>query len=357
MAPAPYTRILSLMAPPPLAKVPGLAVPFQESAAPGTLYSMKPSVRQVQADGRRRAPSGSLLRYVAAKKYLYLLLLPAVVYFIVFHYVPMYGVIIAFKDFSFSKGILKSAWVGLANFKYMLALGDFREVFWNSLSISFLRLVFGFPFPILFALMLNEMRAKLYTKATQTIIYFPYFISWVVIGGILVMFLSPSWGVLNDFIKYLGGKPIFFLAERRYFKPIVVLADIWKNAGWGSILYIAAITGINPELYDAAFIDGANRLQRIRFITLPSIASVIMIMLILRIGQIMNNGFEQIYIIQNPSNLSYSEVFETYTYRVGLVAGRFAFGTTVGLFTSTIGFILLLAANRAARVFGQESIW
>jgi len=295
--------------------------------------------------------------YAHKKRFLYLMLVPAVAYFVVFHYIPIYGVIIAFKDFNFSKGIVGSPWIGMENFRYMFGLGDFWEVFVNSLSISLLRLAIGFPFPILFALLLNEMRGRTYQKITQTIIYFPYFISWVVIGGILVMFLSPSWGVFNDFIKSLGGKPVFFLAERKYFKPIVVLSDIWKNAGWGSIIYIAAIAGINPELYDAATIDGARRMQMIRFITLPSIASVIVIMLILRIGQIMNNGFEQIFILQNASNLSYSEVFETYTYRIGLVGGRFSFGTTVGLFTSSIGFLLLLAANRAAAAMGQESIW
>jgi putative aldouronate transport system permease protein len=327
----------------------------REGEGGSPLPALRKPERGIPADGSRRP--GAALRYLAAKKYLYLLLAPCVVYFLVFHYAPLYGVLIAFKEFSFSKGILRSPWVGLANFEYMLGLSDFRGVFWNSLSLSFLRLLFGFPFPILFALMLNEMHARAYTKVTQTVIYFPYFISWVVIGGILVMFLSPSWGAINDLIKSLGGKPVFFLSERPYLKPIVVLADIWKNAGWGSILYIAAITGINPELYDAAFIDGADRFQRIRFITIPSIASVIVIMLVLRIGQIMNNGFEQIFIIQNPSNLSYLEVFETYVYRVGLVSGRFAFGTTVGLFTSSIGFVLLLAANKAARLLGQESIW
>ncbi|MDD9266394.1 ABC transporter permease [Paenibacillus sp. GCM10023248] len=297
------------------------------------------------------------LRYINKKKYLYLLLIPCVIYFLIFNYVPMYGIIIAFKDFNFSKGILGSPWVGLDNFKYMFGLSDFYTVFWNSLYLSFLRLVFGFPFPILLALLLNEMRNRTYQRVTQTIIYLPHFISWVVIGGILVNFLSPSWGIVNIFIKQLGFEPIFFLADTNYFRPLVILSSIWKESGWESILYLAAMVGINTELYEAASIDGAGRLQKIRYVTLPGIKSTIVILLILRLGHIMGNGFEQIFVLQNPLNLGVSEVFETYVYRVGLLGGRFSFGTTVGLFTSVIGLIFLLVSNQIAKWMKEDGIW
>lgn len=296
-------------------------------------------------------------QYIGKKKYLYLLLIPGVVYFLIFHYFPMYGVIIAFKDFNFAKGILRSEWIGFDNFRYMFGLSDFYTVFWNSLSLSLLRLVFGFPFPILLAILLNEMRSVVYQRVTQTIIYIPHFISWVVIGGIMVNFLSPSWGIVNMFLKQLGVEPIFFLAEEQYFRPLVVLSSMWKEAGWESIIYLAAIMGINSELYEAASIDGASRLQKLRYIVLPGIKSTIIILLILRLGQIMGNGFEQIFVLQNPMNLGVSEVFETYAYRVGILGGRFSFGTTVGLFTSVIGLIFLIASNRIAKWMKEDGIW
>lgn len=304
-----------------------------------------------------RSKTHLAMRYINKKKYLYILLIPAVVYFLIFNYVPMYGIIIAFKDFNFSKGILGSPWIGFENFRYMFGLSDFYTVFWNSLYLSFLRLVIGFPFPILLALLLNEMRNRTYQRITQTIIYLPHFISWVVIGGILVNFLSPSWGVVNIFLKQFGFEPVFFLADTNYFRPLVILSSMWKESGWESILYLAAMVGINTELYEAASIDGANRFQRIRYVTLPGIKSTIVILLILRLGHIMGNGFEQIFVLQNPLNLSVSEVFETYVYRVGLIGGRFSFGTTVGLFTSVIGLIFLIASNQIAKWMKEDGIW
>lgn len=299
----------------------------------------------------------STLRYINKKKYLYILIIPCLIYFFVFNYIPMYGIIIAFKDFNFAKGILGSKWIGLENFKYMFGLSDFYQVFWNSLYLSFLRLVFGFPFPILLALLLNEMRSEIYKKIIQTVIYLPHFISWVIIGGILANFLSPTWGTVNIIIKSMGYEPIYFLAKTEYFWPIEIIASIWKESGWGTIIYLAAIAGINVEIYEAAVMDGANRLQRLWHITLPCIKSTIVILLVLRLGQIMGNGFEQIFVLQNPKNLSVSEVFETYTYRIGILGGRLSFGTTVGLFTSVIGMIFLLISNKVARMLGEEGIW
>ncbi|MGG1514376.1 ABC transporter permease subunit [Paenibacillus oryzisoli] len=307
--------------------------------------------------GARQSSWKQGLRYVNRNKYLYILLAPCVLYFLIFNYVPMYGILMAFKDFNFSKGILGSPWVGWDNFRYMFGLSDFYNVFWNSLYLSFLRLVFGFPFPILLALFLNEIRSLAYQRAAQTLIYLPHFISWVVIGGILVNFLSPTWGIVNMVLAKLGVEPIFFLADENYFRPIVVLSNIWKESGWGSIIYLATIAGINSELYEAASIDGANRRQKLWSITLPGIKSTIIVLFILRLGQMMGNGFEQIFVLQNPMNLGVSEVFETYAYRVGILGGRFSFGTTVGLFTSVIGLIFLLIGNKIAKLMKEDGIW
>lgn len=296
-------------------------------------------------------------RYIWKHKYLYLLLLPAVLYFFIFHYIPMYGIIISFKDYSFKKGILGSDWIGFENFIYMFKLNDFYRMFRNSFVLSFLRLIFEFPFPIIIALLLNEIKSRRFKKLTQTAIYLPHFISWAVIGGILVNFLSPTWGVVNNIIQSLGFEPIFFLGNPKYFRTTAVISSIWKEAGWGTIIYLAAITGIDMEQYEAATVDGANRWQRLIYITLPNIRTTIILMLILRMGSIMSNGFEQIYTLQNTQNLSVSEVFETYTYRVGLLGGRFSFATTVGLFASVISMIFLLTTNFISKKMGEETIF
>lgn len=299
----------------------------------------------------------SIWNYILRKRYLYLMLIPAIIYFIIFNYAPMYGILIAFKDFSFKKGIWGSDWIGLENFRYMFQLDNFYTVFKNSILLSLLRILFTFPIPILLALLLNDIKSSKYQKVMQTLFYLPHFVSWVVIGGILINFLSPVSGIINILIQSMGGEPIFFLAENKYFKPIVILTSIWKDSGWGTIIYLAAITGISSDLYEAAKIDGANKLKCLRYITLPSIKSTVVIMLILRLGSIMNNGFEQIFILQNAKNLGVSEVFETYTYRLGLLGGRYSFATTVGLFTSVIGIVFLLASNKIANKMGEEGIW
>lgn len=301
--------------------------------------------------------SQSIWQYIWKKRYLYLLLLPCICYFIIFHYIPMYGIVIAFKDFNFAEGILGSPWIGFQNFQQMFQLEDFYNVFWNSISLSLLRLVFGFPAPIILALLINEFKRPKIKKITQTVIYLPHFISWVVIGGILVNFLSPSWGVVNMMIKAFGGEPVFFMAKKEYFKWMTVLTTIWKEAGWGTILYLAALTSIDPALYEAAEVDGAGKLRKLWNITLPGITSTIVTLFVLRTGTIMSNGFEQILVLQNSANLSVSEVFETYTYRVGLLGGRFSFATTVGLFTSVIGLIMILITNKISKSIGEQGVW
>lgn len=296
-------------------------------------------------------------KYIKKNKYLYLLLIPCIVYFIIFSYLPMYGLIISFKDFKFSKGILGSPWNGLENFRYLFGLKDFYRVFGNSIILSLLKLLISFPIPIILAVLINEIPFIKYKKVTQTMIYLPYFISWVVIGGILVNLLSPSWGIVNDIIKKFGGEPVFFLGSSDYFRPIAIVSHIWKQAGWDTIIYLAAITGVNPDLYEAAKIDGAGRIKRICYITLPCIKPTIVILLLLAIGNIMNNGFEQIYVLQNSSNIAVSEVFETYTYKMGVINGRYSFASSVSLFNSVVGLVLLTVANKIAKLIGEEGIF
>lgn len=289
--------------------------------------------------------------------WLYLFILPGFLYLIIFKYLPMCGVVIAFQDFNVVKGILHSPFVGLKHFKYLFGSQDFYKVFKNSFILSVARLLAGFPAPIILALLLNEMRSQKYKKTMQTILYLPHFISWVVIYGLLINFLSPSTGIINNIAESLGGKSIPFLTSPKYFRPMVVLSDIWKSVGWGTVVYMAAIAGISPEYYEAATIDGASRFQRMFRITLPLISSTIVVMLILRAGSIISNGFEQVYLMQNSLNIDVSEVFETYTYKIGINEGRFSFSTAVGLFQSVIGFILIMVTNKFAKKTNNGGLW
>jgi putative aldouronate transport system permease protein len=215
----------------------------------------------------------------------------------------------------------------------------------------------GFPVPIILALMLNEVKNIYYKKTIQTILYLPHFISWVVIVGIVYNFLSPSTGIINHIIKLFGGEPIAFLQEEKYFRSILVISDIWKGSGWGTIIYLAAISGIDESLYEAAIIDGATRMQRIRYVTIPGIMSTIIVLLILRSGSILRNGFEQIFLMYSPLVYDVADVFETYTYRVGLREGRFSYATAVGMFQSIVGLILIWTTNRLSRKFGEGGLW
>ncbi|HHY81305.1 MAG TPA: sugar ABC transporter permease [Clostridiales bacterium] len=302
-------------------------------------------------------PKKKFQSYFLANKWLYIMLIPGLTFLFIFHYIPMYGIIIAFKDFNVVKGIFNSPWVGLENFKYLFKSKDFYIILRNSVSISLLRMFWGFPVPIILALMLNEVRHIHYKKTIQTILYIPHFISWVVIVGIIYNFLSPSTGIVNYIIKSLGGEAIAFLQDERYFRSILVISDIWKESGWGTIIYLAAISGIDECLYEAAIIDGATRLQRIRYVTIPGIASTIIVLLILRSGSILRNGFEQIFLMYSPLVYDVADVFETYTYRVGLREGRFSYATAVGMFQSLVGLILIWTTNRLSRKFGEGGLW
>jgi len=269
----------------------------------------------------------------------------------------MYGITIAFKDFDMFGGIFNSEWVGLKHFKILFASDTFFQVFRNSIVISVYKIVFNFPIPIILAILLNEVRSLVFKKTIQTVVYLPYFLSWVVIAGLVINFLSPSTGVINLLIKSFGGEPINFLANKAYFRTIIVISDLWHSVGWNTIIYLAALTSIDVSLYEAAKIDGAGRLKQIIHITLPGIKSTIVVLLLLKIGNIMNNGFEQMFLLYNPMVYDVADVFETYVYRIGLVESRYDYSTAVGLFKSLVGLVMLVSANGFARKMGEKGIF
>ena len=298
-----------------------------------------------------------LTKYLWKHKYMYLMLVPAIVYYVIFCYVPMYGASIAFKDFNPMQGIMKSPWVGFDVFEQLFGMSKFYSVFWNTIRISLIRLIFGFPFPIIVALMLNELRWNRVKRVIQTAIYIPNFISWVVLGGIMTSVWCMDSGIVNGINKMLGFQPIGFLTDERYFVPTMVVSMIWKTFGWNTIIYLAAMTGIDPQLYEAATVDGANRWQRLLHITLPCIRSTIIVVLITRIGSLMQAGFEQIFVLYHPGVYGTADIIDTYVYRMGLQEGKFELASAVGLFKSVVNFILVVIANKTARMMGEEGIY
>lgn len=290
-------------------------------------------------------------------KYLYIMLIPGITYFVVFHYIPMYGVTIAFKDFKIMQGIIGSPWVGLKYFRQAFESPFFAQTLWNTFIISVYKLLWGFPAPIILALLLNEVKNLIFKRSIQTISYLPHFLSWVVIGGILTDMLSPQTGVVNNIIKMFGGEPIYFMASKEWFRTVLVASDIWKEVGWGSIIYLAALSGIDPQLYEASQIDGANRWQQTWHITLPGIRGTIAILLILRLGSILNAGFEQIFIMYNSAVYEVSDIIDTWVYRIGLQGMQYSLATAVGLFKSLIGLVLVVAANWITHRMGESGIW
>ncbi|OCT13013.1 protein lplB [Paenibacillus pectinilyticus] len=291
------------------------------------------------------------------QKYFFFMLIPVIAYYLIFHYAPLYGIVIAFQNYYPLKGVSGSEFVGLDHFKELFTGLYFLPVLKNTLIISTYKLIFGFPAPIILCLILNEVRLVFFKKAVQTITYLPHFISWVILGGIVIEFLSPTRGLINAIIMDLGHKPILFVTSETYFRSILVLSSIWKEVGWSTIIYLAAITSVDPELYDAADMDGAGRLRKIWNITLPSIMPVVTIMFIFAVGGIINDDFDQIYNLLNASVLSVGDVISTYTYQIGLVKGDYSFATTVGLFKNMIAFILILLTNYVAKKTNDYSLW
>lgn len=295
--------------------------------------------------------------YWARNKWLYIMLVPPLLYLLIFNYIPMFGTVIAFKDFSMVKGIWKSPWIGFENFAYLFQSSEFYRIFRNSILLSFYRLIWCFPVPIILALFLNEIKNRGFKRVSQTILYLPYFISWVVLAGMITQFLSPTEGIINYMLGFFGIEPIPFLQKPEYFRSIIVISDVWKNSGWDTIIYLAAIAGIDQEMYEAAYIDGATKLQRVIKITLPSIMSTVIVMLILRMGSVLKNGFEQILLLYTPMTYEVADVFETYTYRIGVINGRLGYSTAVGIFQSLIGLVMITVSNRLAQKFGEASLY
>ena len=288
---------------------------------------------------------------------LWLMFLPVIVYYVIFCYTPMYGIVLAFKDYKIKKGILGSPWIGFRYFERFFSAYNFDTLLKNTIGISVYSLVVGFPLAIIFAIMLHYLTTNRLKKTVQMVSYAPHFISTVVVCGMLKLFMDPNTGVFNLILNQFGVKSINFLAEEELFKSIYVWSGVWQGMGWSAIIYMSALAGVDPSMHEAAIIDGATKLQRIRHIDLPSIKSTIIMLLILNLGGIMGVGFEKVYLLQNDLNFSTSDVIATYTYRVGLVNQDFSYSTAVGLFNTIINLFFLVTANTVARKVTGEGLW
>lgn len=307
---------------------------------------------------RADRPFGArLLEDMRVNWMLYVMLLPVVAFFLIFAYAPMAGVLLAFKDFKIKLGIFGSPWAGLKYFERFFGSYNFLVLLKNTVGISAYTLLVGFPIPILFALLLNFLRSQRLKKALQMVSYAPYFISTVVICGMISIFMDKSTGIFNQIIVALGGQATDFLARPDLFKHIYVWSGIWQGMGYSSIIYIAALSGVDPALHEAAIIDGATKLQRMIHVDLPSIKSTIIMMLILQMGSLMNVGFEKVFLLQNDLNMSASDVINTYVYRVGLVQNNYSYSTAIGLFNSVINMLLVVTANQVSKKLAEESLW
>lgn len=289
---------------------------------------------------------------------LYLMLLPCIASFVIFSYIPMSGLLMAFKEFKFNTSIFKSPWVGLRYFEAFFANYQAGQLIKNTFIIGFIKIVLAFPFPIIFALMLNEVRNMKFKKVTQTISYLPHFISWVVVVAVVQRVLAPDTGLINQLKAALGGDgSTFYLMEEQYFYSIMFLSSIWKSVGWNSIIYLAAISGIDPQLYEAARIDGAHKGQEIIHVTLPGIRTTIGILFILGLGGLISSGYEQILLLRTPGNMAVADMLDTYVIRIGLMDGQYGYATAVGLIQGIVGLILVVTANKVSRRYTEVSVW
>lgn len=299
----------------------------------------------------------SILRQIKRDRIFLLLLAPTLIFFVMFRYVPMFGISIAFMDFNLFKGIAGSEWAGLKYFKLFLESPDAWVIIKNTLFLGLYKLLFVFPAPILLALMLNEVQNMLFKRFVQTLSYLPYFLSLVVVASMIDMFLSPSTGWLNHAIQSLGFPAINFLQEPEWFRTIFISSEIWQQVGWGSIIYLAAMTGIDPQLYEAARMDGAGRLKQIWHVTIPGIAPTVAIMFLLQVGSILEISVEKVFLLSNAATYDTSDIVSTYVYRIGLVQGSFSYAAAIDLFMGVIGFALVYLSNRISRKFSETSLW
>ncbi|TXK84552.1 sugar ABC transporter permease [Paenibacillus sp. N3.4] len=296
-------------------------------------------------------------RQIRRNKWLYGMLAPGVLYFLLFKYAPMWGLLIAFKDYQPYLGFFGSKWVGIKHFERLFHDPSFWMLLRNTLVLAGYNIFFFFPAPILLSLIINEVRQEKFKRAIQTFIYVPHFISWVVVVGIAYTFFTIDGGLVNEAIMAMGGSKINFLASAGWFRTMITLEVIWKETGWGTIIFLAALAGVDPQIYEAAKIDGAGRLRQLWHVTLPAIRSTIIILFILRLGTFLDTGFEQIFLMLNPINREVGEVFDTYVYTAGITQGQFSFSTAVGLFKSVVGFVLVISSNWLAKKFGGEGVY
>ena len=299
----------------------------------------------------------SFAAYFLHHRWLYIMLIPGALYFIIFRYLPMFGLTMAFQQYSPFKGILGSKFVGLLHFKTFFTGTDFLMLMKNTLWLSFLSLIFYFPAPIILALFLNEMKNQIFKRTIQTFIYVPHFISWVIVASITYTLFNVTDGAINQIVQQFSGKVVNFLGLPEYFRPMIIGQQIWKETGYGTIIYLAALSGIDMELYEAARIDGAGRWRIMWNITLPALKPTIIIMLILRVGSVLNTGYEQIFLMRNALNVSVAEVFDTYVYMRGLVNSQYSYSAAAGLFKSLVSMALVLFANWTAKKAGENGIY
>jgi ABC-type polysaccharide transport system, permease component len=298
-----------------------------------------------------------LLGFMWKYRTLYVISIPGILFFLVFKYVPLLGSVIAFQNYNLFAGFKGSPWVGLEHFERMFRHHDFLRILKNTLLLGTYDILFAFTAPIVLALLLNEVRLALYKKIVQTIIYAPHFLSWVIVSGIFVGMLSPSSGIVNVILGWFGVEPIYFLGEDSFIRTILVGSGLWRDVGWGTIIYLAALTGINPELYEASQIDGAGRWKQTLSITIPALLPVITVLFLLKIGDFMDYGFERVFVFQNPLNIQNSEILDTYIYKAGLKQLQYSYATAIGLFKSVVGLFLLAIANTLSRKATGESLY
>lgn len=304
-----------------------------------------------------KSRSKEMLRHIRRDRELLLLFIPCILFYVIFRYGPLYGLIIAFKDYSVFTGVLGSDWVGLKHFIKFFGNQDFWMLFRNTLLLGFYTLVFGFPFPILLAVLLNEVRVQWFKKSVQTLSYLPAFLSVVIISSMIIDFLSPTNGLLNQLLAALGFEKKYFLADSGWFRPIYVISEIWGTVGYESIIYLAAIAGISPTLYEAAKVDGATRFHMIRHITISGLMPTMLIMFILKTGSMIRVGYEKVLLLYNPMTYNVADVFSTYVYRKGLLESNYSYAAAVGMFEALVAMVMLLGANAVSRKIGGKGLW
>lgn len=298
-----------------------------------------------------------MTKRIYKSRYLLLMFLPCLLYYIIFKYAPMFGIAISFQDYNLFRGMRGSEWVGLKYYRMFFANPDFFMLLRNTFLLGFYNLVFGFPAPIVLALLLNEVTRNVFKRFVQTVSYLPHFISTVVVAGMVTMFLSPSSGIINAILIRLGLEPVNFLMNPSYFRTIYVTSDIWQHVGWETIIFLAALTTIDPQLYEAARIDGANRWQQTLHVTLPGMAPTIIILLILNVGRVLEVGFEKVFLLYNPATYETADVIGTYVYRTGIISGNYSYATAIDLFTGLISLVMIFGANLVSRKISDTSLW